>query len=751
MDKEKNIQTLADLKNSYEKIHKTIFKYGIFIILLIIWGITTARILNKEYTSSIKIDTSLEVQKVKLLADFSKKNNQGNDNQDIQTYIILGEIKKDDQNFESYNNLITYKWYVVPRLFWISNTMPLQPLSYYENNQYSLEDMQTFFKNIIIASNKDLETINKQTSLPLNNIISDFNLQCLFQTKIYNWICNKFTQDFINSFFLYNIQFDLDGFSKVEDILVKNEEYKAKICNQLNNYVLYSKTTNENIERLFSQCPQENKDKFLTFSSFLEVQKELENKSISSKVYTNDMINIYKLVSIQQIMYDDSINKRVNIDRIDGYLEFIQELLKKNKLSKIYKEIVYYFNNYYIKPWLESPEAWLLTDKSWINNSIKKINNINNGNALIGYEGLLTQINTNIIIKEKQYIETEDTAGDNKKTIEILLNQITNFDIQEKILSGNDILLKGTRSISQSKLNQRDTTQEIIKIQTKLRLQEKENTLYVKQIGLENHDDFSLTINKLIQSKPRSFADVEQYVKQNQTILNQKWSQSTSTDTICSDIKEAFSWQDLQTCNQSQIILDILRKGKVVSLSISHNKFIVSNINISNDDAKNIINNYIQQPETAVKIQSNMINQDTIIGFIRDLLEELYTYKPQSDNTTFQWSTNTIIIVEKIKTYLWTNVSDIVEKNDKILVQFSIKNINFIGNYDIDSHTIQPLYFKDVLTNSLPTLIKNVKLTLNDENKTNLDKFTIDPIEFIKENSLESFLLYEKFISEKNY
>ncbi|HCB50996.1 TPA: hypothetical protein DEP21_00080 [Patescibacteria group bacterium] len=64
--------------------------------------------------------------------------------------------------------------------------MPLQPLSYYENNQYSLEDMQTFFKNIIIASNKDLETINKQTSLPLNNIISDFNLQCLFQTKIYN-------------------------------------------------------------------------------------------------------------------------------------------------------------------------------------------------------------------------------------------------------------------------------------------------------------------------------------------------------------------------------------------------------------------------------------------------------------------------------------------------------------------------------------------------------------------------------------
>ncbi|HCB50995.1 TPA: hypothetical protein DEP21_00075 [Patescibacteria group bacterium] len=62
------------------------------------------------------------------------------------------------------------------------------------------------------------------------------------------------------------------------------------------------------------------------------------------------MINIYKLVSIQQIMYDDSINKRVNIDRIDGYLEFIQELLKKNKLSKIYKEIVYYFNNYYIKP-----------------------------------------------------------------------------------------------------------------------------------------------------------------------------------------------------------------------------------------------------------------------------------------------------------------------------------------------------------------------------------------------------------------
>lgn len=751
MDKEKTAQTIKEVSAKYKRIYTSIFKYGIFIILIIIAIAKTRGISNQEYTASAIIDQDLEIKKTKLIGSFSSRLAQGKGNPDIKTYITLGEFKKDNEIFQSYNNLLTYKWYVVPRLFWISNNMPLQPISYYEKDNYSINEMDTFFKNMIIASNKGLNLNNKQPQLLINkDIVTDFNLQCLFQKKIYNGICDIYITNFIKSFFIYTIQTDINWFKNVFNSLVWDTTYKQNLCTQLTNYVLYSNNTSDEIAKLFGSCPESNFDIFNKFVYFSEVQKELENKFISKKVYNDDMINTYKIISFQQIMYDDINKKRINTDRINGYIDFIQEILKKNMISKFYKEVIYYFNNYYLIKSLEDPEIInKVGDKSEIDKITKRLETINNGNQLIGFEGLVNNINSKIIIQGKSYIPENTGNNDITSTLETLLGQIDNLTIREKIFSGNNILLKAIWQVQNS--NNTSDWANNLKLGTKLRLQEKDKVLYVKQIDIEWYPDFTQTINQLIQKQTWGFADLQRYINQNQAILNQKESQSVAntTEKNCQKIIQELSGQDVQKCDQNKIVIDILRKNKVISLNVSHDSFVPNKIDISDTEAKTILTNYINQPEITAQLQGRSINDNTITDFIKDIIKAIIDNKPLTNTGNFEWSSNTIIIMEKVKNYLGVVLTDIVEKNWKILIQFSINGVNFIGNYNFEEQKIQTLYFKDAAENNNPLLIKNLTLTLDNDHKADLENFVTNPLNYIKENSPESYLMYQKFTSSK--
>ena len=104
--------------------------------------------------------------------------------------------------------------------------------------------------------------------------------------------------------------------------------------------------------------------------------------------------------------------------------------------------------------------------------------------------------------------------------------------------------------------------------------------------------------------------------------------------------------------------------------------------------------------------------------------------------------------MERVKKYLGIQVNDIVEKNDKILIDFMVAEIPFLGYYNIKEHKIGPIYFKEANTAKTPVAIKNITLTLSDEAKPFLNMFLLQPLEVIKKYSPEEYLLYQKFISE---
>gem|GEM_PF-6938745 len=126
-------------------------------------------------------------------------------------------------------------------------------------------------------------------------------------------------------------------------------------------------------------CSTEDYDAFNKFILFSAIQKELENKFISSTIYTDNIINEYKMTSFLQILYEDINSNKMNIDRINSYLDFVEALLKAEKLSLLETNMIYYFNNYKLKTAIENPELFMkLDNKTNINNVLKRINNINN-------------------------------------------------------------------------------------------------------------------------------------------------------------------------------------------------------------------------------------------------------------------------------------------------------------------------------------------------------------------------------------
>jgi len=147
----------------------------------------------------------------------------------------------------------------------------------------------------------------------------------------------------------------------------------------MDKYIIYSNDTSSTIEGLIARCSQQSLENFKTLASFIEIQKQLEDKQISKSVYNDSDLNTYKLLSVQQAIYKDIISNRTNTANILQYINFLKELLAIDKIDAFYKDLSYRFNNKYILPWIENPDNPVNKNrKSDANEIIKQITVVNN-------------------------------------------------------------------------------------------------------------------------------------------------------------------------------------------------------------------------------------------------------------------------------------------------------------------------------------------------------------------------------------
>lgn len=726
----------------YKIIYKIVFKYGIFLIIIIGSIYWAKLILERETTIFTFTDNEAEQKTIKIKT-FEKRLNTIKGSGDLVVFVWLWSLDQSWTSLASYNNLITYRGYTLPRYFAGDITMFTQT-DFATSTTYSQGELEWFITKLRSIKNKDTIDNIKNRAIPITtDIETTFNLQCLSQSKIYNGLCQTFTDNFIKTFLLYNISADIEGFKRIFTILTASNsaKYKNALCKNLIYYSYYNEDTSNEIKTIMKSCSTEDYDAFNKFVLFSAIQKELENKFISSTIYTDNIINEYKMTSFLQILYEDINSNKINIDRINSYLDFVEELLKAEKLSLLETNIIYYFNNYKLKSAIENPELFMkLDNKTSINNVLKRINNVNNGNMLIGYKWLKYKVNESILVEKTEigsWVQKEDYAA----TIDKLLGQISNISIDSKQISGNQILTKGSL--------QATIWDAVIKFPVKIWFQEQSSILYIKKIDIDGQTEFSTNINTIVAKQQRSVWDFQKYLNENTNLFNITTKDPNWEDVLvvpqsfCEKTKETLSGSAIiEKCDDSSILIRFKENWKEIGVAMNYENFIFQWIEVSNTEAKNKISEFLNKPEIITKY--GMINEGNMATLLLDIVS-LFDWKwIITGPTEFNASENTLIVLDRVKKYLGVKVTDIVEKGNKTALTFTLEWINFIGNYNIATHQIEQLYFKDIIINEIPALIKNVQFTLDDANIEEIKIFKKDPISYIKGKSIENYLLYIK-------
>jgi len=732
---EKNT-TVESVIKTYRLIHTYFFTYAIFVVVLIIGVIIFQNILK---TNTLTVQTSqvnheFVIRQKKLIGAFNKQLKQNIENEGVQVEIIEWYISNTGGYIESSNNLARYKWYILPRFFYIQKTVPLQDIAYFSKSDYETRELDYFIQNVLLAKVETNQRQEANTQLPIKGtIIETFDLGCMFKNKFFQAICNQHIEEFLDSFFVYGINRDYEWLKTVFDIII-DDEYKTLLCENMDKYIIYSNDTNAKIEELVARCSTQSVTKFKKLASFIEVQKELDSKQISKSIYNDSEINAYKLLSVQQSIYKDIINNRINTTNILQYLDFLKELLAADKIDAFYKDLSYRFDNKYILPRIENPDNPIAKNrKSDADEIIKQITIVNNGSELLGFKWLAYQIKNHGLLPVQVQNQAQTTSS--KDEITLLLNHFSYLKVKETIFSGEDhgpvdILVNGDLIIDDTKEYGKQ-----LKLNTALLLRYQQNGFVVKKIKIENQNTLNAVMKEVLSKAEYSLGEMYEYVAQNLAFYD-KASQTDTTDLFCNQIKNKVMADpniQVNTCTTSNLSVTKSDEDTTIKYVIEFANYAITSISISDQEIQTAIN------EKLKNISTNEVNFTDIIG-------DIICYKKPQVSTT-EWTDNAIIITEKIKNYLGITIDDIAEKSGRILVAFSVWRIKFIGNYNMTKNIIYPIYFKDVLLNNVPAKIMNFSLSLDDASKTDIYKFISSPSDYIKTISPESYLLYDKFIS----
>jgi hypothetical protein len=585
MNKAQFAKKKEQIKENYGKVHNILFTYARIIFTVFFWILILVLIfLNKIE----KEDDSQELQRQLNSQKFINRVREKDNDRSLKWPISFWQYEEEWTNITSFSNLLYYKGFIIPRFFSISKTVPFQPIEYFNQWTYTIQELDTLFKNIFIASNKNYIPKLTNTSFAITTIGDDFNINCFLQPKLLPTICNSFLSKFLDSFFIYNIEIDSDNFSKIMEKALNEKKFRDRGCKWMMYYIYYKGSDSESIKYLMKQCPSNYQDEYNLYINFLEIENELFSKFITNKIYKEDELNIYKLISYQQIINDDINNKMIDVDRINRYFSFLQELLKKDKMPQFYKELSYYFNNYYVRRAIEDIEITnKIPNKTDVDTMARQIIDINNGNLLIWYQWLKDQVNKNILRADINTSYSWTTISYERK-IESLLLQIGNLKIRRSTMSWNIISVQWSWYIKMD-LKEIDTNVTFI-------LEENNNTLYIQQATFDGFVDINQAINKALKETKRTFFELQRFLEQNLSLFNEATPplSKEQIDKICKDIKDTLITEDIKECNNSRVIITFLRKNRVTTMTIQHYNFSPDKFDVSNTEAKELLDLYLE-------------------------------------------------------------------------------------------------------------------------------------------------------------
>lgn len=717
-------ESMQKLIRMYQKVYTIIFRYSVFAICFVLASLIAIKQSQRVDLEVYEEAEEFAVHKISLTKSFNNFIQQQVDNPDIDVSILQGSLQSTGDFLQSNNNLLHYKGYVVPRVFFLYSTVPLIKKNMLTGN-YDIRKMESFAQNVVFtAVPEDLYAEPfKRAQLPLYKwLVDSFNISCIFKPKFLQGTCDHYVKNFLGHVFIYDLSTSYDELETLSRRLKKKWRYHEDFCNTMTKYALYSNDTSLQLEPIFRDCGDENLQYFHSLQGFVEVQNQFQSNYTTEYLYSDYDLNIYKLLSLQQIIYNDIRSRKLNDRILFPYFAYVETLLKQDKLDSFYKDMTYWFHNYYIKTRLSEPI--FANKKDIVDHILGGVNQINKWSHLVWYTWLAEQIsNKNLLIEKadtSKFLEPVQLSTEElfKNLANLNFLTITSYDIQWDKLSMEWVL----------SVTDKNNTHQINII---LSLKKQNNFLLINKVIIPDYPVLAEVIQNLLKKNMRSVANLYQYIRENFNF----YTSGAGTLSTCDIIKNKVGSRYVIECSDNYIYLQRQVSGPPTKYFFTIDNHKVTNLEVTDPELNKELQTEI------VGIETNRVTLPSLVSFVfqyqKNVDEELETETIQE----------ALIIVEKLKKYLWVDPDEIYEENDTIFVRFQVQWVSYLVEYNTLTHDLWPLYFYNVYYRQGKRLpVKNFFLALDDNNKTTINNFVVDPlgyIESINENAYKAYLKYK--------
>jgi len=738
----KDISLIDNINKNYKILYTIFFKYWIFILIVIIATITFIIFIKKKSTNIVKESWTQELELIKLLEE-NKKDlaNLEATNDNLKIIIKQWNLDISDTMILSYNNLISFKGLIMPRWTFLDNLDTIKEKDYFGNWDYDTNEIEHLMKSAVLIDydaiwSKSAET-NSLIGLKNNNIDATFSTSCANRPRLFNKICDEFINNFLNSFYVYNIDSDIPWTLTILRTLIWNKKYKNQACESLDKYFTYANKAPSELEDIVILCWQPYLDNYYIIQDFSNTKNELENKYIKQNVSKYKDINDYKLVSFQQILYNN-IEQWIPPSEwlYKYYTNYLINILKQSStepIDSIYYDMSYRFNNWYIIPKLNKLKYQSTSTKrneiESIIASIEKINNWSNIDWYLWLKYMLTNKWLEEDIKNMWWNITSDTED----TMSILLKSIKKLSYIKLI---NDEIVWNTINV-----NWYFSIQWIKDpVYFWAELTNKNWSLIVSEIDLNWYDEINNILWIIIQQKDNSLWEIYEFIQKNIWLYNSQDYNITPCDIIENKLNNLnIKWLEFLLCNENKVNITKWESWSKILYQFNMDNYNIQSVICNNKEIQDFIN-------------KNYSNINTNSANVWNTIEKIISYEPtkQEVSEALEWNNKVITALEDFKTYLWVDIVDIAEQNGKVAAEFTINSVTFVGIYDTTTKELWPLYLKQWNENNYNIVYKQFSLYLKPENQNEINRFLLETYDYLYEINKLLTIKYLSKLFEKN-
>jgi hypothetical protein len=264
------------------------------------------------------------------------------------------------------------------------------------------------------------------------------------------------------------------------------------------------------------------------------------------------------MLSLQQILYKSLVAGTFNKSYLTNYLTYVQELINKDNgndkyLDPLYKNILYWINNYLLLPRLESHDNKIIS-KTEINQIINQINLLNKGNSALGVKGLEKQLTISGLVQYKEVSEVAVVTKDIDELFKPILNLSDRLRIQTYDISEDRESVSLQTEIFSAKIRDAIKGESL---RARITLFKNKGNLYVRSITLINEPNLNTFLESYLETTPSTLIQILNIIDENIAFYHEAEAQPVQT--ICEVLQQDIGNANMISCDDTMV--DIFKEG----------------------------------------------------------------------------------------------------------------------------------------------------------------------------------------------